>query len=117
MTMNRQVFVTPSEESLDEFFGSKAVHTVPAEGFWRYEHLRSDGLKLSFSFHLHEQSMQTDVWQDQENLCSVSHENATSLSVIDGSLIGEFLGAGQETRLKINLNPNLEVRWSSLRTQ
>lgn len=112
----------PSETDFLAAFGVEPVEAAPQDGFWCYSFESDDGSAVRFSFNVHERSVQT-VWMSKGRaVCTVVHENADEIRINEGvgsaSISATFAHGhdGCRTHLRLQIIPDLEISWSSLRT-
>ena len=108
---------TFSEYELEEWFS--CVFEKIGEGRYRYRTADRSGTQLDFSFDLFEGSIQTIVRAGGEAIITVVHENASRLWLQDLGkskvLWVEFLTKAERMELKIEVEPRIQVEWSTLR--
>jgi len=112
----------PSETDFLAAFGIDPDESVPPDGFWCYTFESEGGDVVRLSFNTHERSVQTVCESNGRAICTVVHENADQIRINEGrgeaSIIVEFAHGRDEcrTQLRLQVHPELEISWSSLRT-
>jgi len=101
---------------LTEFFGAPPVEESTEDGFVCYEIIDHRGVELRFSLAAHERSVQTVVSLGDQSLITVSHEQATQISLHARILRCEFSTRDSKTTLAVDLNEGVSVTWASLQT-
>lgn len=101
----------PDESDLISFFKSLPLEeSNPKEGYCCYEVTDAAGIRLKFSFHLLEQSVQTTLYNGDWELIRVSQEVATEIEIkADVTLKAYFdQGYGKDyTELQLQLEPQI----------
>lgn len=111
----------PSENDFLAAFGIAPVESQPADGYWSYSFSGdNEDEELLFSFNAHERSVQT-VWVAQgRQVCTVVHENAATVRIVQShgrsALVVEFVHEPGEcqTHLQVQILPGPQVHWSSV---
>ncbi|MDB4953966.1 MAG: hypothetical protein JWO36_1535 [Myxococcales bacterium] len=115
--MTRDVqFSVPSELELSEFFETDPIERSPEDGYWCYEVIDRNGVKLRFSFNLYERSVQTVIETGGTLLACISHEGATELQCTGAVLHGQFRTNDSKATLTLVVRDAVRVDWSTLRT-
>jgi hypothetical protein len=108
----------PDEVSLLEFFESEPKDSSPSDGYWCYEATDSLGTKLKLSFNIHEGSVQTEIFIEEQSIANIVQEGATCLYLSDyyseKILQGEFTFSNAHTTLVVQIRPKIRVQWSTL---
>jgi len=116
---NIESFLMPDEISFLEFFGTEPVEIDIDNGFWCYKYVDCFNNSLLLSFNIFEKYIQTVLLVKEEEMITVSHENAVSLKIHSTNgkkyLRGEFNQSNSTTVLEIFLKPKLSVKWGTLR--
>ncbi len=111
----------PTETEFLAAFGVDPMEAAPQDGFWCYSFESAGGEVVRFSFDVHQRSVQTELESNGRVVCTVVHENADHIRIIEGadqaSIMVEFANAPDEcrTQLRLRVFPDLEISWSSLR--
>jgi hypothetical protein len=114
MTDVYEFTLTPNDLELLEFFESEAIESIPEDGYWCYEFTDSNGIGLRMSCNVFEKSVQTVLLIDGSEIQKVVHEGARELEIRENRLYVHF-DLGADSRLIVQLKPNLSVDWSVLR--
>jgi hypothetical protein len=109
-------FLIPPIIELSGFFGADPVEESIEDTYVCYEIADARGVKLRFSLAAIERSVQTVLSVAQHSMITVSHEQATQLSVHRRILRCEFSGKDCKTKLTIDLNDGICVVWATLET-
>jgi len=110
-------FEIPKEAELVEFFGREPVERSVEDGFWSFAVTDKRGVKLRFSFNLHERSVQTMLSVGEAVIETVSHELAARLQIKGTQLQTTFNGSDTKTLLVVEITPSIKIAWSTLQTQ
>ena len=111
-----ETFDVPSELELIEWFGC-----VPVRHDFQYQYHISDrsNVTLLFSFDVVERSIQTIVTVADAPVVKVVHESARRLWFQEFGktklLRAECFPGGHHTQLTIEIEPRIQVEWSTLR--
>ncbi len=115
-------FDVPSELEFLESFGVEPdVSSCPPDGFWSYRFESDPDVSLVLSFDQHAGSIQTALFLGDRELSTVSHEGSEGLKIVkvDGKsrLVGTCRSKEQVTKLTVEMDSRICVRWASLRTE
>lgn len=110
-------FLIPDEAEFLDFFGAEPLECDQEEMYWCYVARDTRGLSLRLSFNILEKSLQTQIFLAETSVITVSHEGATKLSINGGELRCDFEYRGARSNLTLRLTPEIQVNWSSLRTE
>jgi hypothetical protein len=120
--MKRGFTQVPSENDFLAAFGVEPIESAPQDGFWCYSFESDDGNAVRLSFNIHERSVQT-VWMFKGRaVCTVVHENADEIRISNevgaANISATFAHERDEcrTQLRLQIAPDLEINWTSLRT-
>jgi hypothetical protein len=109
-------FLLPPLIELTGFFGAEPVEESVQDAYVCYEIIDANGVKLRFSLAAIERSVQTVLSVAQHSVMTVSHEQATQMSLHGRMLRCEFSGRDCKTTLTVDLSEGISVAWSSLET-
>lgn len=108
----------PDEVEMLAFFGAEPQQRAPSDGYWSYAVTDASGTGLRLSFDIFERSVQVVLSLHGEESATISHEGLAALSLYrtntNSVLIAEMLSADTESRLQIEIDPRIRVRWSTL---
>lgn len=118
--MITSIFKIPTELDFLEAFGIEPEVSEPSDGFWSYRFEDTNGLSVVVSFNQFEESLQTALFQGDQEITTVSHEGAQSLKIVEmksqkPKLLGTCDCRGETIKLVVELDPHLYVNWSSIR--
>ncbi|WP_267682562.1 hypothetical protein [Nannocystis sp. SCPEA4] len=75
----------PTEADFLARLGVSPFDARPSDGFWCYRFTSDTGEAVQFSFNMHERSVQT-MWLVQERpVCTVVHENAAEIRIVESA--------------------------------
>jgi len=108
----------PTEYDLISFFGTLPVESQPNEGFWCYRTEKGD-LSLQVSLDMFERSIQTVLEAHGKIIATVSHEGLDWIKIASvnnkETLSATFEGREYKSRMEIKIEPDIEVKWFSLK--
>ena len=108
----RATIVIPEKADLISFFESEPIEEH--QGFSLFQVADPRGVAVRFSYDLFERSVQTAIDVLGQSVSIVSHEELTTISFHDGSLVALCEYGGIQTQLTVDVRPNIKVEWSSL---
>lgn len=117
--MNKNGFtIAPDEFLFIEFFESVPIE-VNSDLYWCYEACDIRGVRLRFSYHLIEKSVQTTILLGDSEISTISHECASKISIENlkenrSFIRCEFDNLNLKTVLKIYIKPHINVQWESI---
>ena len=104
----------PEEYELAEFFECNECDSIPEDGYRCYTISDSRGCRLTFSFNVFEQSIQTSIYFNSVLVQVTSCEGMSYFDIKkeDGR---EYLrGECNSTSFELSVRPVIVVRWYSL---
>lgn len=109
----------PTEIDFFAAFGVDPVEARPHDGYWCYTFDGDNGVTLRFSFCTHDTSVQTCLLVQGRVISVISGEAASCIQILgDGRTAGikvSFEPASTRTTLLIEVFPQLQVTWGSVR--
>ena len=113
------MLIVPDYIDLLEFFGDSPYEENKSDGYWMYEFIDREGVKLIFSCNEIEESIQAILNIGNYNLAIISGELASRISILHDKngkyLTCDFSNAEVVTKVEIRVEPRISLRWFTLK--
>jgi hypothetical protein len=108
----------PDPRTILATFGWEPTEDHPEDGYWCYEITDSNQITLRLSWNILERSLRTFLSRNGQPIAVVYQEGSFILTPTKfkdrWGLMAVFTDAGRETTVEIQVDPVIQVKWSTL---